>query len=124
MSASSRMRLRLPWPQRAFSGHRLLTEYFAFPEKFLYLELAGLEARSLVQRSGEMEVFIYLSRTSGELERTRQRRKLRPRLHAGVNLFPHPAEPVALDGTQSEWLVVPDARRPAALEIYAVEGPG
>ena len=37
----------------AFSGHRLLTEYFAFPEKFLYVELAGLEARSLVQRSGE-----------------------------------------------------------------------
>ena len=60
----------LPWPQRAFSGHRLLTEYFAFPEKFLYLNLAGLEARSLVQRSGKMEVFIYLSRTASELERT------------------------------------------------------
>ena len=26
-----------------------------------------------------------------------------------------------MDGTQSEWLVVPDARRPAALEVYAVE---
>jgi type VI secretion system protein ImpG len=26
-----------------------------------------------------------------------------------------------MDGTQSEWLVVPDARRPTALEVYAVE---
>ena len=25
----------LPWPRRAFAGHRLLTEFFAFPEKFL-----------------------------------------------------------------------------------------
>jgi type VI secretion system protein ImpG len=38
-----------------------------------------------------------------------------------VNLFRQACEPIALDGTQSDWLVVPDARRPAALEIYAVE---
>ena len=38
-----------------------------------------------------------------------------------VNLFAQPAEPIALDGTQSEWLVIPDARRPTALEVYSVE---
>lgn len=112
----------LPWPQRAFSGHRLLTEYFAFPEKFLYLNLAGLEARSLVQRSGKMEVFIYLSRTASELERTVSAENFVLGCTPAINLFSQPAEPIALDGTQSEWLVIPDARRPAALEVYSIEG--
>jgi type VI secretion system protein ImpG len=112
----------LPWPQRAFSGHRLLTEYFAFPEKFLYIELSGLEARTFVQRSGAMEIFVYLSRSSGDLERSVSEENFVLGATPVVNLFQHPAEPVAIDGTQSEWLVVPDTRRPAALEIYAIEG--
>jgi type VI secretion system protein ImpG len=111
----------LPWPQRAFSGHRLLTEYFAFPEKFLYIDISGLEARSLVQRSSSLEVFVYLSRTAGDLERSVSEENFVLGATPVVNLFEHPAEPVAMDGTQSDWLVVPDARRPAALEIYAVE---
>jgi type VI secretion system protein ImpG len=111
----------LPWPQRAFSGHRLLTEYFAFPEKFLYVELSGLEARSLVHDKTSMEVYIYLSRTSGELERSVNEEHFVLGATPAVNLFEYPAEQVALDGTQSEWLAVPDSRRPAALEIYAVQ---
>lgn len=111
----------LPWPQRAFSGHRLLTEYFAFPEKFLYVEISGLEARTLVQRSASLELYVYLSRTSGELERSVAEENFVLGATPVVNLFRLPAEPVAMDGTQSEWLVVPDSRRPAALEIYAVE---
>jgi type VI secretion system protein ImpG len=111
----------LPWPQRAFSGHRLLTEYFAFPEKFLYLEISGLEARTLVHPRAAMEVFVYLSRSSGDLERSVSEENFVLGATPVVNLFEQPAEPVALDGTQSEWLVVPDARRPAALEIYALQ---
>ncbi|HYZ33146.1 MAG TPA: type VI secretion system baseplate subunit TssF, partial [Crenalkalicoccus sp.] len=111
----------LPWPRRAFAGHRLLTEYFAFAEKFLYLELDGLDARSLVQASDRLEVFIYLSRSQPELERAVTADNLALGCTPAVNLFPQRCEPITLDGTQSEWLVVPDARRPANLEIYAVE---
>ena len=31
----------LPWSARGFSGFRLLTEYFAFPEKFLFFDFAA-----------------------------------------------------------------------------------
>ena len=111
----------LPWPQRAFSGHRLLTEYFAFPEKFLYLEISGLEARSLVQTGRSLEVFVYLSRSQADLERSVSEENFVIGATPAVNLFAQPAEPIALDGMKSEWLIVPDARRPTALEIYAVE---
>lgn len=111
----------LPWPQRAFDGHRLLTEYFAHPEKFLYLELGGLEARSLVQQGDRLEVFLYLSRAAPELERIVAAETLALHCTPVVNLFPHRCEPIAMDGTQSDWLVIPDVRRSAALELYSVE---
>ena len=34
----------LPYPRRSFDGYRLLQEYFAFSEKFLFFRLEGLEA--------------------------------------------------------------------------------
>ncbi len=111
----------LPWPQRAFTGQRLLTEYFAFPDKFLYLEISGLEARTMVHNRDSMEIFIYLSRSSAELERSVSQNNFVLGATPVVNLFEQPAEPVALDGTKTEWLVVPDARRPTALEVYAIE---
>ena len=111
----------LPWPARAFTGHRLLTEYFAFPDKFLYIEIEGLEARAMVQRSGKMEIFIYLSRAVPDLERSVTAENFALGCTPAVNLFRQPCEPISLDGTQSDWLVIPDARRPAALEVYAVE---
>src|SRR5262249_17880355 len=34
----------LPYTARSFTGYRLLTEYFAFPEKFLFFDVTGLDA--------------------------------------------------------------------------------
>ena len=111
----------LPWPRRSFTGHRLLTEYFAFPDKFLYVDLAGLDARSLMQRSDRLEIFVYLSRSMPELERGIGVDNVALGCTPAINLFLQRCEPIALDGTQGELLVVPDARRPTALEVYAIE---
>jgi len=111
----------LPWPPRAFSGHRLLTEFFAFPDKFFYVDLDGLDRRSLVQAGDRLEVFVYLGRTAPELERVLGPDAFALGCTPAINLFPQRCEPIALDGTQSEWLVVPDARRPAAFEIVTIE---
>jgi type VI secretion system protein ImpG len=111
----------LPWPKRAFGGHRLLTEYFAFPDKFLYLDIDGLDARSLVQASDRIEIFVYLSRAIPALERSVGAESFALGCTPAINLFPQRCEPIQMDGTRSEWPVVPDARRPVALEAYAVE---
>lgn len=111
----------LPWPRRAFAGYRMLTEWFAFPEKFLYIDISGLEARAAMQESGKLEIFVYLSRAMSELERVLSPDNVALGCTPAINIFPHRCEPVPLDGTQSEWMVVPDARRPTSLEIYAIE---
>ena len=111
----------LPWPSRSFAGYRMLTEWFAFPEKFLYLDITGLEARTLLQEGDRLDIYVYLGRAMPELERVLGPENVALGCTPAINLFPHRCEPIALDGTQSEWMVMPDARRPAALEVYAIE---
>ena len=116
----------LPYPRRSFEGYRLLQEYFAFPEKFLFFELSDLE-QPLKSISGGRAEIIFLI-TPFEVEQRQQR------LASGVtaksvllgcspiiNLFPQVAEPIMLTQRRSEYAVVPDARRRMATEIFSVD---
>lgn len=111
----------LPWPARSFAGYRLLTEYFAFPEKFLFFDVTGLDAKALISGGNRMEIFLYLDRAMPELERTVSADALALGCTPVVNLFPHRCDPLPLDGTATELRVVADARRPRALEVWSVE---
>ncbi|MBN8890238.1 MAG: type VI secretion system protein ImpG [Acetobacteraceae bacterium SCN 69-10] len=110
-----------PWPARSFSGFRLLTEYFAFPEKFLFLDFARMEGKTLASGGNRMEIFVYLDRALPELERTLANDALALGCSPAVNLFPQRCEPVPLTHTDVEYRVVPDVRRPGALEVWGVE---
>ncbi|MGI4745056.1 MAG: type VI secretion system baseplate subunit TssF [Janthinobacterium lividum] len=110
-----------PWSARSFSGFRLLTEYFALPEKFLFIDLVGLDARTMLHARNRLEIFIYLDQAVPELERS-----LRPDAVALgcvpiVNLFERRCEPVALSHEETEYHIAPDHRRPRGLEIWSVE---
>jgi type VI secretion system protein ImpG len=111
----------LPWPARAFAGFRLLSEYFAFPEKFLFLDLARMDAKTLVGSGNRLEVFIWLSRAVPELERTVDANSFALGCTPLVNLFPQRCEPIRLDETAVEYRVVPDSRRPMATEVWSVQ---
>ncbi len=109
----------LPMPPRAFAGFRLLSEYFAFPEKFLFLDLCGMQAKA-AQVGNKLDVFIWLSRTVPDLERALDADSFALGCTPVVNLFPQRCEPIRLDDTATEYRVVPDSRRPMATEVWAV----
>ncbi|GAC1346818.1 MAG: type VI secretion system baseplate subunit TssF [Acetobacteraceae bacterium] len=111
----------LPWPARSFSGFRLLSEYFAAREKFLFVDVLRLDAKTLLTAGNQMDIFVYLDRLLPELERTVDAGSLALGCTPMVNLFAQKCEPIPLDGTTIEYRVVPDARRPAALEVWSVE---
>ena len=110
----------LPWPAASFSGFRLLGEYFAAPEKFLFLDLSRIEAKTAVSGGNRMEVFVYLDRAAPELERSIGADSLALGCTPVVNLFEQRCEPVALTQTDTEYRVVADVRRPGAVEVWGV----
>ena len=109
-----------PWPARSFAGFRLLSEYFAFPEKFLFLDIGRLDAKTLVSGGNRMEIFIYLDRSIPELERAVGNDALVLGCTPIVNLFPQQCEPVALTHTATEYRIEPNVRRTGALEVWSV----
>lgn len=116
----------LPYPRRSFSGYRLLQEYFHFPEKFFFLELSGLEALRSSGFGPRAEIIFLISRferneRQQSLELNVSESTLRLGCSPAVNLFPHTAEPIRLDQTRTEYLIVPEARRRRAMEIFSIE---
>jgi type VI secretion system protein ImpG len=109
------------WPARSFSGFRLLSEYFAFPEKFLFIDLTRMDSKTLASGGNRMEVFVYLDRAVAELERALGNDALALGCTPAVNLFAQRCEPITLSHTEIEYRVVPDARRQGALEVWSVE---
>ena len=57
-----------PWPARSFSGFRLLSEYFAAREKFHFIDICRLDAKTLVSAGNKMDIFVYLDRAMPDLE--------------------------------------------------------
>jgi type VI secretion system protein ImpG len=110
----------LPYPPQAFIGYRLLTEFFAFPQKFLFFDLNGL-AHALADAGNRVEVYFYFRRNVGELEQKINASTFALGCSPMVNLYRKRAEPIQLDQALAEYRVVPDARRPKAFEVYSVD---
>ena len=111
----------LPYPARSPIGYRLLTEFFSFPEKFLFFEIDNLANKLLLSAGSRLDIFFYLSRTVQELERNVSADSFALGCVPAVNLFAQRAEPIPLNESDTEYHIVPDSRRPDALEIYSVD---
>jgi type VI secretion system protein ImpG len=119
----------VPYSDRSFTGHRLLMEYFTFPEKFFFVDLTGLESMWSAGFDKAVE-FIFLL---GDIESDERRQRLELELSKKtfrlgcapiVNLFAQVAEPIRLTQRKYEYLIAPDVRRPYATEIYSVDEVG
>ena len=116
----------VPYPSASFAGHRLLMEYFAFPEKFFFVDLTGLEAVSHAGFKDAIEVIFLLSDIEGSgrqqrLELELSKKTFRLGCTPIVNLFSQTAEPIQLNQRKAEYPLVPDVRRPYSVEVFSVD---
>jgi type VI secretion system protein ImpG len=110
----------LPYSARSFTGYRLLTEYFAFPEKFLFFDVAGLGAAAREGFGEEFEIVIHL-RDVEPPHSPVDRNTFQLGCSPIVNLFEKIAEPIHLTHLQNEYRVIPDIHRQMATEVYSID---
>jgi type VI secretion system protein ImpG len=111
----------LPYPHRSFAGYRLLTELFAYPAKFAFVDLAGLARACRAGFGRALEVVCFLNRTSPTLEQGVEAATLRLGCTPAVNLFQQTAEPIPLTQARHEYRIVPDVAQPLGMEVYSVD---
>ena len=110
----------LPYSKQSFSGFRLLQEYFAFPEKFFFIDIHGLNKFQANGESSQIEIKL-------EFDRKMPREKL-PEKHnimlnctPIVNLFSRSTEEVPVNQRMPEYYIVPDLYRRKSREVYSVD---
>lgn len=109
----------LPWPEQSFGGYRLLYEYFAFAEKFLYFDLHGIQQ---LQSMKGNRFTIHISLTHNETDHLLIDRNTFC-LHAApvVNLFRQPALPVRVEHRKSQYPIYHDIHTKNSSEVYSID---
>jgi type VI secretion system protein ImpG len=110
----------LPVTLRSFQGYRLLQEYFAFPQRFRFLEISGLRRAVTRIEGSELELVLLLGRGDTNLESVVDASNLALFCTPAINLFPKRADRIHVTDGTYEYHVVPDRTRAIDFEVYEV----
>jgi len=112
----------LPLGPRSIQGYRLVREYFAFPQRYMFLRLDGLADAVSRCEGRELELILPLGEHDLELEDAVDAENISLFCTPAVNLFPKRADRAHVSEKQWEFHVVPDRTRPKDFEVYEVRG--
>ncbi|KWC39193.1 type VI secretion system protein ImpG [Burkholderia ubonensis] len=110
----------LPCPERTFPGFRLLHEYFAFAEKFLFVDLNGLERWRAARSGAQFSVWLTLDCAPEWLPGI-DRDSFRLNVVAALNLFAHEAVPIQHEHRATDYRLQPEGDAHGHCRIYSVD---
>lgn len=110
----------LPFTKRSFPGYRLLTEYFAFPYKFLFFDIYGLDQAVDRKFGSHFDILIHLKDITPPVAPI-TKDTFRLGCTPIVNLFRRTADPIYLSQQKYEYHVIPDVHRQKTTEIYSID---
>jgi type VI secretion system protein ImpG len=102
-------------------GHRLLQEYFVFPQKFGFIDLLGLEALRGDQVKSRFTVRVVFD-AEAEPGLKIVKEDIRLNCTPVINLFPHESQPITLEPTRARYPLRPQGSDTTRLDIWSVDG--
>ncbi len=116
----------LDYDSRSLPGYRLLTEYFAYPEKFLFFDVTELGAATKTLNGQTLRLRFWLD----NVRETNRYQRFIDQIGAqhfklfctpAINLFARGADPIRVTHLSTDYPVTPDARRPLAYEVISID---
>lgn len=117
----------LPWYDRSFLGYRHVQEYFAFPQKFFFFDVTGLEESTPYASDEGIDIIVLFEGVDPRVQNalSLERAIGKESFHLGctpvVNLFDVAAEPITITHKRAEYRIVPDLNHQEDFEIYSVD---
>lgn len=112
----------LPVTLRGLAGTRLMQEYFAFPQRFLFFDLNGLAPSLAACKGDTIEIVLLFSRPGPGLEGAVEAANYALHCAPAINLFPKRADRVQLNESSSEFHVVAERSSPLDYEVHSIVG--
>ena len=110
----------LPVTATGFSGHRLVQEYFAFPQRFQFARIVGLQRVLSAMAVSEVELIVLFSRGDAALEKLVSADNVQLHCVPAINLFSKRLDRVTVNEGVSQFHLVPDRTRPQDFEVHTV----
>ncbi len=111
----------LPVNSRAFDGHRLLHEYFAFAERFRFFSMNGLQRALPAIEGNAFEIVFLLKQANTALEQVVDAQNFALYCTPVVNLFQRTSDRIPVTSTRFEYHAVIERTRPLDFEIHSIE---
>lgn len=111
----------LPPVAQSFQGYRLLQEYFAFPQRFMFIRLTGLQEAFSRAETDRIEIVFALRKTSDGLDGRVGKSNFALHCTPVINLFPKVTDRIHLNDQDHEHQVIPDRTRPLDFEVFSVQ---
>jgi len=110
----------IPYPANAFGGYRLLQEYFCLPQKFLFVDITGLEKAARLPVRERFSITFEFSRP---FENHVRLSKSNFQLYCApiINLFQKDATPIRLKNEKVEYRVMASGSNSAHFDIFSVD---
>ena len=111
----------LPYTKRSFEGYRYLQEYFAIPERFLFIELNQLKGVISRCEDTEVDIIVLFNRANSQLSDAIGPENFQLFCTPAINLFPKRADRIHLTHKKVDHHIVPDRTRPMDFEVHGVQ---
>ena len=110
----------LPVTLRGLAGTRLLQEYFAFPQRFLFIDIAGLGASFARVSGNAFEIVLLFSRYVAPLEGAVEAENFQLHCVPAINLFERRADRLHLDDGATAYHIVPERTASLDYEVFDI----
>ena len=115
----------IDYDARSHGAYRLLTEYFAFPEKFNFIDLQLPDANAVMGAGRTLTLHLMLAGVRSDSDEARLLETIgAANFQLGctpvVNLFDQNADPIRVTHTTTSYPLLTDARRAYAYEVSSV----
>jgi len=110
----------LPASPKSFEGYRLISEYFAFQQRFLFFQLNGLRKVLAKCPTNTLDISIPLRKLQNRMESVVDADNFGLFCSPAINLFPHRADRIQVTDSEVEYHVLADRTRPMDFEVHSV----
>lgn len=111
----------LPYSPVSFQGYRNIHEYFAFPQRYLFVAIDGLGPVLRRISAPEVDIILLLGQAAPALERILDTANFTLHCTPAINLFPKRFDRIHLGSADPEHHLIPDRTRPMDFEVYRVD---
>lgn len=108
----------LPATAQTFQGYRLLQEYFALPERYLFFKLSQLSKTVKLCNTNKIEILILLDVAQDKLEGVVSADHFRLNCAPAINLFEKQADRIHVKRYNAEHHLVIDRTKPDDFEVF------